>query len=64
VPLPNGDRWMLPDEVAALFGVSRPTLNRWVRLKNLPAYQPDMKSNVFKKSDVNKLLASKGMPTI
>ena len=64
VPLPKGDRWMLADEVGALFGVSRATLNRWVREGRLRAYQPCERGWCYKKSDVNKLLAAKGMPTI
>ncbi len=64
IPLPKGDRWMLPAEVGELLGISRATLNRWVREGDLKAYMPDKKSNVYKKSDVNKLLESKGLPTI
>ena len=64
VPLPKGDRWMMAMEVQKLFGVSRATLNRWVREKRLRAYQPSERGWCYKKSDVNKLLEAKGMPTI
>lgn len=64
IPLPKNDRWMLLDEVAALFGVSGETINRWVRQGKLKAYQPTARGNFYRKADVNKLLKVKGLPTI
>jgi len=63
IPLPRNDRWMDAKEVAALFGVDRETVHRWGREKKLKGYQP-AKKKFFKKSDVNKLLKTKGLPQL
>jgi predicted site-specific integrase-resolvase len=63
IPLPKGDRWMHPKEVAKVFGVSVACVNLWAREGTLPVYKPS-KNNVFKLSDVNKLLKARDLPTI
>lgn len=63
IPLPKGDRWMRTREVATLFGVDGETVNRWRREGKIKGY-PVTRMFWFKRSDINKLLAAKELPTI
>jgi excisionase family DNA binding protein len=63
IPLADDDRWMTKEEVSSLLGVSVETIRRWVRQGKLPSYAASV-TRYFKKSDINKLLKSKGLPTI
>ncbi|MBP3960944.1 helix-turn-helix domain-containing protein [Gemmata sp. G18] len=64
IPLPKGDRWMDIRKVARLFGVQRNTIRRWTVDGEITGYKPTKKMTYYMKSDVNKLLTSRGLPNI
>ena len=65
IPLPEGDRWMTLEEVAEVFGVAYETARQWTlgESPKLKSYRPS-RGIVTRKSDVNKLLESRGLPTL
>lgn len=61
IPLAPGDRWMNANEISELFGVDPESVHRWRRDGKLTGYKVNQRF-WFKKSNVNRLLQSKGLP--
>lgn len=52
----GNEDYLSPEEAAALLGVSRRTLERYVKSNNIPRYRRGLKSVVFRRSDIEQLL--------
>lgn len=52
----GNEDYLSPEEAAALLGVSRRTLERYVKSNHVPRYRRGLKSVVFRRSDITQLL--------
>jgi len=56
MPQPSSEEYLKPEEAAVLLGVSRRTLERYVKERQIPRYRRGLKQIVFRRSDIERLL--------
>jgi excisionase family DNA binding protein len=61
-PSASDDRLMMPREVAQLLGISRQTLNDWIRTKRIPSVCISRNTRRFVRSQVEAWLKDSARP--
>lgn len=52
----HSEEYLTPEAAAVMLGVSRRTLERYVKERQIPRYRRGLKQVVFRRSDIERLL--------